>query len=108
MKECSICKKSIRRVKQLDNEYFCSVCLDTYTCQKCNQLYDGCTYCHKKLCGCIEYHIEYENTYDMYFCKSCFEEQDGETQLYKWFKEKYEEPLSLIEIQTIIKNNKNK
>ena len=33
------------------------------------------------------------------------EKQDGETQLYKYFKEKYNEPLTLVYIQKIIKSN---
>ena len=38
-------------------------------------------------------------------CLPCFEKQDGETQLYKYFKEKYNEPLTLVDIQKIIKAN---
>ena len=107
-KSCSICKKSIRRLKQLESEFYCYECLDKYACPKCNQIYDGCFYCHKKLCDCVEWKIEYENCGDLTYCLSCFELNDPETQLYLYFKQKYDEKLTLDEIQTIIKNNKNK
>ena len=42
-KSCSICKKSIRRLKQLESEFYCYECLDKNACPKCNQIiYDGC------------------------------------------------------------------
>ena len=41
-------------------------------------------------------------------CLPCFEKQDGETQLYFYFRDKYNETMTLSEIQTIIKNNKSK
>ena len=104
-KSCSKCQKSIRRLKQLESEYYCYECLDTYACPKCNQIYDGCVHCHKTLCGCVEWKIEYDYGGDLTYCLSCFNEQDPETQLYKYFKEKYNEQLSLSEIQKIIKNN---
>ena len=53
-KRCSICQKSICRVKKIDDDFYCSVCLDKYSCTKCNRLYDGCAYCHKKLCDCVD------------------------------------------------------
>ena len=107
-KSCSVCQKSIHRLKQLDEDFYCPDCLDKYACPKCDRLYDGCMYCHKKLCDCVEYKIEYEYGGDVYFCLDCFEKQDPETQLYKYFREKYNEQLTLVEIQTIIKNNKSK
>ena len=107
-KSCSICQKSIRRLKQLDEDFYCSECLDKYCCTKCNRLHDGCVYCHKKLCDCVEYRVEYDYGGDLIFCKSCFELQDGESQLYFYFRDKYKEQLTLSEIQTIIKNNKSK
>ena len=79
-----------------------------FACPKCNQIYDGCVHCHKTLCDCVEWKIEYDYAGDMIFCIPCFELQDGETQLYKYFKDKYNEQLTLDDIQKIIKNNKNK
>ena len=102
-KSCSICKQSIRRLKQLENEYFCYVCLEKYACPKCNQIYDGCVHCHKKLCDCVKYCTEYDYGGDLTYCIDCFEKQDPETQLYFYFRDKYNEPLTLVEIQTIIK-----
>ena len=107
-KECSICKQSIRRLKQLESEFYCYECLDKYACPKCNQIYDGCFYCHKKLCDCVEYRVEYDYGGDLIFCIDCFNEQDPEVQLYLYFKNKYDEKMTLSEIQTIIKTNKNK
>ena len=43
----------------------------------------------------------------MIFCIECFEKQDPDTQLYKYFREKYNEQLSLSEIQKIIKSKQN-
>ena len=107
-KPCSMCKRNDRRVKQLDDNFYCHDCLDNYRCEKCNRLYDGCDYWHKRLCDCVKSEIEYDYAGHMIFCIQCFEMQDGETQLYKYFKEKYNETLTLVEIQTIIKNNKSK
>ena len=107
-KSCSMCKRNNCRVKQLDDDFYCHDCLDNYRCEKCNRLYDSCDYCHKKLCDCVEYKVEYDYAGTVMMCKKCFEEQDGETQLYLYFKQKYDEQLSLSEIQIIIKNNKNK
>ena len=104
---CSMCKRNDRRVKKLDDDLFCSECLDKYCCTKCNRLYDGCVHCHKKLCDCVEYRVEYDYGGDLTFCLSCFEEQDGEIQLYNYFKNKYNEQLSLSAIQKIIKANQN-
>ena len=84
-KSCSMCKRNDCRVKQLDDDFYCHNCLDIYRCEKCNRLYDGCAYCHKKLCDCVEFEIEYDYAGDMILCKSCFEEQDGETQLYFYY-----------------------
>ena len=70
-------------------------------------MYDGCLKCHKTLCECVEYQVEYENAGDMIFCIECFEKQDPDTQLYKYFREKYNEQLSLSEIQKIIKSKQN-
>ena len=81
-KSCSICQKSIRRLKQLDADFYCAECLDNYRCSKCNSLYDSYVYCHKTLCDCVEFEIEYDYAGDMIFCRPCFELQDGETQLY--------------------------
>ena len=44
----------------------------------------------------------------MIFCRPCFEDQDDETQLYEYFKNKYNEKMTLSEIHKIIKNNKTK
>ena len=106
-KRCSICQKSICRVKKIDDDFYCSDCLDKYSCTKCNRLYDGCVYCHKKLCDCVEYRVEYEYGGDLIYCIDCFEMHDPETQLYNYFKEKYNERLTLVEIQKIIKSKQN-
>ena len=106
-KLCSVCNKSDRRVKQLENDFYCAECLNKYYCTKCNRLYDGCMYCRKKLCDCVEYKIEYEYGGDLILCLSCFEKQNPEVQLYNYFKEKYNEQLTLVEIQKIIKLSNN-
>ena len=101
---CSVCHKSDFRVKQLDDELYCIECFNRYSCLKCNRLYDGCMFCHKKLCDCIEYKIEYDYGGDLYFCIECFKKQDPEINLYEYFKKKYDEQLTLDEIQKIIKH----
>ena len=106
-KPCSMCKRNDRRVKQLDDDFYCHDCLDNYRCLKCNSLYDSCSNCSKTLCSCIDYKIEYDYDGDVVFCIPCFEMQDGETQI-DFFKNKYDEKMTLSEIQTIIKNNKSK
>ena len=98
-----MCKRNDRRMKQLDNEYFCHDCLDNYRCEKCNRLYDSCDYCHKKLCDCVEYKVEYDYAGTVMMCLSCFELNDQETQLYLYFRDKYKEQLTLEQIQKIIK-----
>ena len=105
---CSLCKRNNCRVKQLDNDYFCQDCLDEYRCSKCNSLYDSCVYCHKKLCDCVEWEVDYDYAGHMILCRPCFELQDPEIQLYFYFRDKYKEQLTLEQIQQIIKNNKNK
>ena len=96
---CSMCKRNYCHVKQLDNDFYCSNCLDNYRCLKCNSLYDGCAFCCKLICECVEYKVEYDYAGNVMMCLPCFEKQDGETQLYKYFKEKYNEPLTLVDIQ---------
>ena len=56
---CSVRRKSDRRVKQLDDDFYCSEFLDKCSCLKCNMLFDVCVNCHKKLCGCIECRVIY-------------------------------------------------
>ena len=46
-KYCSECKHSDRRVKQIDNDNYCSVCEERYICLKCDRIYDSCMHCHK-------------------------------------------------------------
>ena len=101
---CSVCQKSYCRVKQLDDAFYCCECLDKYCCTKCNKLFDGCMNCHKTLCDCIECKVEYDYGGDLYFCIKCFEGQDPQTNLYKYFRDKYNETLTLQEIQNIIKS----
>ena len=50
---CSMCKRIDFRLKQLDNDFYCSDCLDNYRCLKCNSLYDGCAFCCKNVCECV-------------------------------------------------------
>ena len=41
---------------------------------------------------------------EIHFCNECYEKEDELTILCKYFKEKYNEPLTLVEIQKIIKS----
>ena len=59
--------------------------------------------CHKTLCNCTNNAIKYDYDANIHFCNECYENEDELTILYKIFKEKYNEPLTLVEIQTIIK-----
>ena len=59
--------------------------------------------CHKNLCNCTNNEIKYDYDANIHFCNECYENEDELTILYKIFKEKYNEPLTLVEIQTIIK-----
>ena len=104
-KFCSVCKHCDSRVKQFDDDYYCSLCADMYVCLKCDRLYDSCIHCHKKLCDCIGYKmwkIEYDWGGDLIFCIQCFEKKDPLTNLYKYFKNKYNETLSLQEIEKVM------
>ena len=58
-----------------------------------------------KICECVEYKVEYDYAGNVMMCLPCFENQDGETQIYNYFKNKYNEELTLEQIQQIIKTN---
>ena len=59
--------------------------------------------CHKNLCICINNAIKNDYGAEIHFCNECYEKEDELTNLYNCFKEKYNERLTLVEIQKIIR-----
>ena len=50
-------------------------------------------------CDCIVYKIEYDYGGDLSCCIQCFEKKDPLTNLYRYFKEKYNETMTLQDIE---------
>ena len=59
----------------------------------------------KQMCNCIDYEVEYDYGIDQILCLDCFEKQDSETQLYRYFTDKCNEQLILEQIQKRTKQN---
>ena len=104
---CSECDRKDVFRKRFDDTFLCYDCYCKFCCLKCKKQYKACNDCSKKLCNCIYYKVEYEYGGDLILCLSCFEKQNPEVQLYNYFKEKYNEQLTLVEIQKIIKLSNN-
>ena len=49
--------------------------------------------CHKNLCNCVEYRVEYEYGAKILYCYECYIKEDELTNLYKYFSLKYNETL---------------
>ena len=101
---CSICKRDDVFKIRYDDYYYCAECSKKYICLKCNRQYNACHQCSKRLCNYINYKVEYDYG-DEYLCIECFEKQDPLTNLYKYFKKKYNETMTLEQIQKIMYNN---
>ena len=102
---CLVCKSKNVIKKRFDDLGYCNKCYRKYCCLTCNIEYESCIICHKNLCNCTDNALKYDYGVEIHFCKNCFEKEDELTNLYKYFKNKYNEPLTLNEIQKIIKSN---
>ena len=103
MNICLVCKSKDIIKKRYDNLGYCNKCYREFCCLTCNREYNGCIMCHKNLCNCTNNAIKYEYGVEIHFCNECYEKEDELSLLYNYFKEKYNENLTLIEIQKIIK-----
>ena len=107
MNICLVCKNKEIIKTRYDDLGYCNKCYRKYCCLTCNREFNRCIMCHKFLCNCTNNEIKYEYGAETHYCKSCFEKQDELINLYNYFKNKYNEQLTLIEIQKIIKANQN-
>ena len=103
MNKCLVCKSKDIIKTRYDNLGYCNKCYREYCCLICNIEYNNCIMCQKYLCNCTNNAIKYDYGAEIQFCNECYEKEDELTILYKYFKEKYNEPLTLVEIQKIIK-----
>ena len=102
MTECFICGRTNCFFKNVECLDYCCDCFEKLCCQECNRGYDSCIHFHKQLCDCTQYKVEYDWGGDLMFCIQCFEKKDPLTNLYKYFKNKYNETMSLEEIEKIM------
>ena len=107
MNKCLVCKSNDIVKKRYDNLGYCNKCYRKYCCLTCNREYNSCIMCNNNLCNCTNNEIKYEYGAEIHYCNDCYEKEDELTNLYLYFKDKYKESLTLVEIQKIIKANQN-
>ena len=104
---CLICKSKDIIKTRYDNLGYCNKCYRKYCCLTCNIEYNNCIMCHKNLCNCTNNAIKYDYGAEIHYCNDCYEKEDELTNLYRYFKDKYKESLTLVEIKKIIKVSNN-
>ena len=106
IKECHICAENINidteKFLKTHGWYLCDGCIELF-CYKCKQIKHKCFKCHIIQCTNCENGCYYSDNWtdiDIYYCHECRLITCDE--LYKYFKDKYNEELTIDQIRKII------
>ena len=91
---CLECNKRNVFRKRFENTFLCSIVKVNFAVWNVKDKIKYVMTVVKKMCNCIDYEVEYDYGIDQILCLDCFEKQDSETQLYRYFRNKYNEPLT--------------